>query len=189
MYRYNARSAQEDFTVETTKIVTHRNLNLIGLKTAAEAVIGKIIYPIKSQEEFDKITGKTKQAVDAVIRGLENIFSGLPFSVFADEHGLTGLVVQSASREHQYIVTTDDCQCEGHKNHGVCYHRALHPVFTTYIGLLRIHERFQRDHQALGIELTIQPDIPISLFGGAKSLDDIYESLMKQPPQEGERGM
>lgn len=193
MFSYEAIPTTEDIVINPTKIITQTNLNARGFQTAAEAVIAKLVYPITTQEELSKISGALKSKVEAVIRGVENILKGLPFTAFISGYHLGGLTISSSTRQDRsYIVDSVECQCEGFENHHICYHHSLRPVFQTYVLLLRAHEEFQQAHARVGIELRIVPDVNIMLFGGgtSRSMEQLYDEIMNSPPmsKEDERG-
>lgn len=174
MFNLEANIATKDITVTPVRQITHKNLNAELLILAHDITAANILRPHYPTLEvrINDLPRDLQGALNATRKGVTELTKGVPFTVniasFANAmggRGITTFAVRSRSRAEIIYTPTDfECQCEGHLNHGVCWHRALRRVFNNYVSLLAAQEAFVTAYAKMGVALTPPAPEPID-FG------------------------
>jgi hypothetical protein len=162
MYNVKASISTKDIVVKPTKRITSANLDVSMFQIARDVTFASAIKPYDPTltKSVKLLPTAVQSQLKAINKGVNDIMNGVPFTVNVlkpefsfDVPGMTLSVGSTSRPEIIYTPNRNECQCEGHENHGICKHRLLWNVFYNYVTILRAHEELYTAYAKLGIEL------------------------------------
>lgn len=188
MYNVTPQISTKDIVIKPTKRITAANLDIAMFQIARDVTLASVIKPYDPtlNNSIKLLPTNVQSQLKAIGKGVNDIMNGVPFTVnimkpeFSfDLPGMTFSIGSASRPEIIYTPTRNECQCEGHENHGICKHRLLWTVFYNYVTIVRAHEELYTAYAKLGIELKPATFVQEESRARDYLLEEIYDQAIR----------